>query len=212
MKNIITLLCASGLLAGCALIPVSNKVPFTHDLREQYAISPDDISRLQFYVSEEIVLERLIHKQGAKATKENRLELLNNDVVRQVRIPRLTPGVAVSVTNDMIEVSFEQGKTLFFGSSPAKRKEVQGAYSLLARDWTDRKGTVTYGGETFTTQPGAGGVHLFVDVDDVRAFRVVGKTLKGVTVADRELADYYGTITGRGVTNAPAPTTTQPPK
>lgn len=205
MKKIITLLASTALLSGCALIPMSVKVPFTHDLREDYAISPEEIRKLQFYTSDEIVLERLIHQQGAKATKESRLELLNNDVVRQVRIPRHTPCVAVGVTNDMIEVSFEQGKALFFGSSPAKRKEVEGAYSLLARDWTERKGTVTYGGDTWTTRPGAGSVHLLVNVDDVRAFRVVGRTVKGVTVADREFAEYYKTIVDKP-TNAPAVT------
>jgi hypothetical protein len=205
MKKILLPTLIAALLAGCSNLRLggfTTTTPFTQDLRETYAITPEQITKLQFYTSDEIVLERLLHKQSAEASKENRLTLVNNDVVRRVRIPADTPCVAVAVTNDMIEVSFEQGKTLHFGSSPAKRKETKGVYSLLARDWTERRGTVSYGGETYTTEAGAGQVHLVVKADDVRAFRVVGRTVKGVTVADREFAEYYKTIV-TPATNAP---------
>lgn len=196
---------AAAALSGCA------RLPFTQDLRDQYNLSPAQLGRIQYYTSGPIVLERVVQKQQATPTEQNRLQIAQAELVRRVNIPEGTPGVAVGFTNDMLEISFEPGKSLFFGSSPAKRKEVGGLYCLLARDWTDRRGTLTYGGETFRTRPGAGGVYLTIDIEEGRRFRTVAKTVDGLTVSDRDFQAYLSTLTGRtvnaegSVTNAPAP-------
>lgn len=199
-KTVFALAAAAALLGGCTT------VPYTQEMRDKYGMTPENLRKVQFYNSDEIVLERHIQRKAGKPTPGNRLELTQTDVIKKVTIPPETPGVVVGVTNDMLEISFEEGRSLFFGSSPARRKEVGGLYCLLARDWTDRRGTVGYGGETYLTAPGNGAVHLVVNLDDVRRFRIVNKTLKGVTVADHEFSQYYSTVVGRRVseTNAPA--------
>lgn len=193
MKQFIVGLALAALLAGCTT------APFTQDMRDKYNLSPEQLQRIQFYNSAEIVLERHVERKTGTPMPDSRLQLAQTELIRKVVIPPETPGVAVGVTNDMLEISFENGKSLFFGSSPAKRKEVGGLYCLLARDWTDRRGTLSYGGETYRTAIANGAVHLLVDVNDVRRFRIVSKTLKGVTVSDHEAATYYNTLVGRRV-------------
>ncbi len=190
MKKLIPCLLLALGLTGCAT------APFTQDIRDKYGLTPDQIRRIQFFNSEEIVLERHLQRQVGEATPENRLQLTQTDIIRTVVIPPETPGVAVGVTNDMLEISFENGKSLFFGSSPAKRKHVGGLYCLLARDWTNRRGTLTYGGDSYRTALGNGAVHLLVNVEDIRQFRIVSKTLKGVTVAAREAQSHTSTVPG----------------
>ena len=208
MKQIVRI---ASVLAGLSLLSGCARLPFTQDLRDQYNLSPAQLGRIQYYTSGPIVLERVVQKQVAAPTERNRLQIAQAELVRRVNIPEGTPGVAVGFTNDMLEISFEPGKSLFFGSSPAKRKEVGGLYCLLARDWTDRRGTLSYGGETYRTRPGAGGVHLLIDVEEGRRFRTVAKTLGGLTVADREFQAYLSTLTGRtvqvegSISNAPPP-------
>jgi hypothetical protein len=181
------------LLSGCA------RMPFSHGMREEYLLNPAQIRKLQFYTSGPITLERRVTRAIGETTEKNDLQLTQAEAVRVVRIPGNTPGVALFVTNDMLEISFEPGRSLFFGSSPAQREKVGDNYSLLARDWSGRRGTLTYGGQTYVTGKGNGAVHLLVDVVELRKTKVVDRTVKGMSVRDPAVDTDHNLLTGRTV-------------
>ncbi|MFM9055388.1 MAG: hypothetical protein ACKOQY_01695 [Bacteroidota bacterium] len=46
----------------------SPKVPFTQQIREQYKLSPDELKRIQFYLSDPVVLRRMEQSEREKKT------------------------------------------------------------------------------------------------------------------------------------------------
>ncbi len=107
-------------IAALAILGVSCvKATYTQSVRDRFGLSAQDLGRLQFFTSQEIVLQREVSLQN----KERRgAELAIQDGVRieQVVIPGGTPCVAIEVEPDLSLVSFARqspGHALWFGSA-----------------------------------------------------------------------------------------------
>jgi hypothetical protein len=109
------------LLAALALSLLTNAcsrlVPFTHELRVQHDLKPEDIKNLQFYVSNRITLRRELETGGRRVTGGHKLLLLSGKTIEEVVVSEGTPGVAVSVDEATIAISFEPGTSMLFSSA-----------------------------------------------------------------------------------------------
>jgi hypothetical protein len=202
----------AGLALGALMVAGCTKIPFTHDMREEYELTPYKLTRVQFYTSGDILLERRVERTTGEPTDTRRLQLTQAEVIRKISIPEGTPGVVVGVEDDRLEVSFEEGKSLFFGSKPETRAKLGGLYSLMAARWNGGYGELEYGGERFRARPTSGSVHLMVDVEDIKKTKVVSKTVKGRTATNGIDGVLSGlTVESAGTTPAPvAPEATRP--
>ena len=138
-------------ILGVALIMTSCSAklrPFTQDLYERSGIGEEELRRIQFYLSDDIILRRQLSK-GETVVKEGKLKMIDGRRVEEVRIASGTPGVIVLLPqDDRFAVSFEEGRDdnfLMFGPNPKNDDR----YTLLAKEWKRTRGKVSYNGQLY---------------------------------------------------------------
>lgn len=135
---------------------------FTDDIVNANRWSPDEIEKIQFYVSEDIRLIR--SREIAKSEiDDGKIKIRDNQKVDEVIIKKGTPGVVVfSPKDDRIAISFDEDsdKYLMFGPN----EKASGRYVLLAKKWKRRGGTISYGGEEYRTGSDSAYAALLVDI------------------------------------------------
>lgn len=153
------------------------KVPFTNQVRAEHSLTESDIRRIQFYLSDDIVLQRAEKNKDEKGTEGGKLVVSSAASMEQVAIPEGTPGVVVKVfDNKKIAVSFEDtdDKYLVFGDPDGS-----GRYTLLAADWKNSRGKVNYAGKTYYAMPGSEKAYLIFELQKVRKFKKDQRTVGG---------------------------------
>ena len=123
-----------GVLYGC-----SARVPFTHQMRNQYDLGDEEIKNIQFYISRPIILRRELENSETVVPGQT-IRIVKNRRLEEIRIQSQTPGVAVFVYPNTLRVSFEHGNTLTFGSSDEHRNVKEGRYAIFADEWIDKMG------------------------------------------------------------------------
>lgn len=137
--------------------------PFTQQLYEDNNWSTTELQQIQFYLSDDIVLQREF-AGGSSEIIQGEIRMVNGRQVEQVTFRRGTPGVFVfSPKQNRFAVSFEGGddRFLMFGPSPKARYR----YVLMARDWNHREGIVTYAGKKWRVDSNSAYAALLVDLD-----------------------------------------------
>ncbi|MBT8218754.1 MAG: hypothetical protein KJP00_02965 [Bacteroidia bacterium] len=174
------------LILSCFLVVIitscSPKMhPFTQDMYDRYAWNEDDLKSIQFYLSREVVLRRS-KSRGASEIVDGKIKDLRDRKVQEVIIPAKTPGVLVFLPkSNRFGISFEQSgnqKFLMFGPNPKSG----GKYVLLAQEWKNRKGKITYDSETYITELGASFSHLLVNVKKAHKIGIRSSVVRGRTV------------------------------
>lgn len=110
-KIIISIILALALIS-CARV----YVPYTLELQQEYNLTQQEIMQLQFYVSDKVILEREIVDVDKRVTKEHRLKKIEDKLLDQIVFKSYTPGIAVEVLPNMLQVAFEQQGYLTFKS------------------------------------------------------------------------------------------------
>lgn len=137
--------------------------PFTDRMYVNSGFSENELKRIQFYVSNDIVLQRRI--DGSRARIESgKIRVIDGAEYEEIIIRRNTPGVyAFQADGEDIAVSFE-GKPsvnyLIFG--PSRKRN--GEYVLRAAEWERDYGVITYMGSQYTTPASSAFASLMVDV------------------------------------------------
>ncbi len=96
-------------LAGCTVKPI----PLTAQLRRDHSLGPEQLRRLQLFVSHEVRLKREADRTDRRIDG-GALRLRSGKSVDEVVIHERTPCVATEVRGDAITVAFEDGSTLEF--------------------------------------------------------------------------------------------------
>jgi hypothetical protein len=148
-----------GVLTSCTVT-----VPFTAELQQQYQLGSTQIARLQFYLSDPVVLYKLT-EQGAARAQSGALVVAHDNHLEEIILRPGTPGVVVGQQQDLLLVSFElgDGKHLVFGN-----RSGSGKYHLMAEDWERGHGKVHYAHATYFAAPGSGKACLEVQLRKVR--------------------------------------------
>jgi hypothetical protein len=106
---VLGLLCLAGAL-GCA------KAPFTQGVRERFGLTRDDLRRIQFFTSEEIVLQRELNSQ-TRAIQGSELVIHDDVRIERIVVSNRTPCVALRVEGEYLLAGFsprDPGAALWF--------------------------------------------------------------------------------------------------
>ena len=155
---------------------------FTESLYEKQNWSQEDVKRIQFYVSRDIVLSRTVSDDETKIT-DGKIRIINGRKVQQIVIRQRTPGVLVMMPKeDRFAISFEKDDEayLMFGPNPKYYER----FALLAKDWERDNGKVHYKGHLYDVDNSSAFSALMVDLrregdSQYETKRVPGRTVKG---------------------------------
>ncbi|NND06916.1 MAG: hypothetical protein HKN87_11100 [Saprospiraceae bacterium] len=169
------------ILSVTALVSCSpNYKPFTVDLQDSYNWSEDELKKIQFYLSQEIVLQRNLSK-GESVIEGGKIQVREGRRIEEIRIPEGTPGVLMFMPKpNRLAISFERGKDRFLIFGPHPKRD--GTYVLLGSDWDRRSGEVTYRGKKYRTSSQSAYAALLVDLERVSKVSLARHTAKGRTV------------------------------
>ena len=159
----------------------SKLTPFTQQLYDENNWSDNELKRIQFYTSDDIILFRELTR-GESEIVSGEIKIRNGRKIDEVVIKKGTPGVLIfRPKEDKFAVSFESendDRYLIFGA--AKRRG--GQYRLFAKDWNRSFGKVSYGGKTYRTNSESQFATLLVDLKRIRDTQVRKRVAKGRTV------------------------------
>lgn len=151
---------------------------FTEDLYREYRWTDSELSRIQFYVSEDIILQRKISDESARIS-DGKIRVVDGSEVEEIVIEKGTPGVFVQSPKDAkFAISFDaddETKYLMFGPN----QKANGKYVLLAKDWNRRWGKITYGGRIYETSSASAYSALMVDIKKAKKVSVKSQRAKG---------------------------------
>lgn len=151
--------------------------PFTADVYDEFGSSEEKLSKIQFYLSNDIVLYRDFGDKTSSVV-DGKIKIVDGRKIEEVVFKKGTPGIFVfTPKRDRIAISFEEGdgKYLMFGPN----SKVGGRFVMLAKEWNKRRGIVSYANKTWTTTDASAYANLMVDLDKARRTKVLKKTVKG---------------------------------
>jgi len=154
-----------------------NLVPYTDTLRTQNGWSDKQVKRIQFYTSRDVILQRQISTDET-AIKGGIIKIRDGKKVEEIIIKRGTPGVVTTIPNaTKLLVSFEKDDNYYlsFGVNP----EQSSRFVLLASEWKNGVGKVTYDGKNFFTSPDGAYTSLLVDLRKIQNIELYQRVAKG---------------------------------
>lgn len=174
MRNLMLLPAILLLLAttGC-----KNLIPYTDSLKAQYNWNNDQVKKLQFYVSHDVVLHHEL-TNGSTDIVNGKIKTIKGKRVDEIIIRAGTPGVLTQIPkeNKML-VSFEISDEhyLSFGVNP----NASNKYVLLASDWNKGVGNVHYAGQEYYAASDSKYAFLMVDQRKIQQLEVKQRIAKG---------------------------------
>ncbi len=151
---------------------------FTEDLYQEQGWSDKELKKIQFYVSQNIVLKREL-TGGSSEIISGKIKIENGSRIEEVVIPKGTPGVFLfSPKNNRFAVSFEEKgnkRYLMFGPSPKNGDR----FVMLASDWNRRSGKVTYGGKQWRVGSESAYAALLVDMKKIHKYDKNSRVARG---------------------------------
>lgn len=187
---------AAGLLTGC-----SSRVPFTKALIKEYDLSSGDIRRLQFYISDPILLEQEVMMVGKNVEDSTySLKTVEDHYIKRVIFKKKIPCVVTSVDADRLSVSFEPSDRITFvldrshprgdvfcyrpekKSTRAQTEDVQPARSGFA-GW-QFLGNETYSDSTYNVFVRRLPPYLIVDEASLKNLVVESRAVQGMRQSD----------------------------
>ncbi len=181
MKNY-ALLILIGLMTSLGLSSCSNNMSvFSKTLYEENNWSDSELSNIQFYLSEDIILRRSLEK-GETVISSGKIKIINGQKVEEIIFERGTPGVFIKRKKDNhFAVSFEDGdKHLVFGPNNSS----DGKYALLAIKWKGRKGIITYDDKKWKTYNNGHVAKLLIDLKKINQVSVKKRKVGGRKVGN----------------------------
>jgi hypothetical protein len=147
------------LLASCS----SKLTPFTQELYDKQRWSLSELKKIQFYLSEDVILTRQM-TSGESHITDGKIRIENGRRIEEIIIPAYTPGVLLFMPKEKrFAVSFDANDDdlyLIFGPNP----KMNNRYALLAKEWTDEQGKVHYNGNLYEVDTRSAFASLMVDM------------------------------------------------
>ncbi len=176
MKRILAFIFIPLLISSCSQI-----LPYTDQLRDQFDLTPENMMKVQFYTSSNIILEKS-HSSGNQTTGTAGELVINSSKTQdRIIIPTNTRGVFEKMgDNNEIVVRFEMGsgKVIRFAT---RVTQTSGKYYLVA-DWKNNGGTLEYGNETYKVGTGGSSAFLQVRMKKMQKITRKDRIVKGMKV------------------------------
>ena len=170
--SIVIVFSAALIMSAC-----SPKIPFTAELHSKLVRDSVDMGKVQFYNSDEIILQRESYRDEEVNVKKGQIRFENGKFEETIIIKRHTPGICVMDTTMSLKVSFESEGELQFGR--VQDDKVIPYYKLYALDWDEGVGVLRYNDSVYFTQEGAGSSHLLVKKSQVYSLMKEKRVAKG---------------------------------
>lgn len=171
MKKFIGFITILFLFSSC-----KNLVFYTDSMQKKYSWNEDQIKRIQFFVSHDIVL-RQEAAHGSTEIVKGTIKNVKGRKLNEIIIPSGTKGIVTDIPREgKFLVSFEMGddKSLSFGVNPTT-----GKYVLLASDWKNEMGKVHYAETEYYTDPDSKYAALMVDLRKIEKLQMKQRVAKG---------------------------------
>lgn len=154
------------------------RVYYNERLAQDYQWTDNELQKLQFYVSEDIVLTRQI-RRGDAVIEGGKIKRIQGREIEKIIIKRGTPGTYLFTTTDgnyalTFDASNRQNYLVF---GPVAK--VRDRYALRAKKWERSFGLVTYGGREYSTPARSAQAFLLINSKGHRTTRVKTKTERG---------------------------------
>lgn len=175
MKYLFLLTFLSLLLGSCS----PRLTPFTSELKDEQGWREADLKKIQYYLSDDIILWRDISDEDAKIV-EGKIKLKNGRKIEEIIFAKGTPGVFLfSPKRDQFAIGFENSddKYLMFGTTKKMDEFV-----LLAANWKKNYGKISYGDKIYYTDESSAYARLLVDLKALRTIDVNRRKAKGRTI------------------------------
>ncbi|MEN0002927.1 MAG: hypothetical protein AAF798_02240 [Bacteroidota bacterium] len=173
VKNIFFLLFALFFLASCS----PKLSPFTQELYNGSEWKEEDLKKIQFYLSDDIVLRRQI-SDGSSEIISGEIKIVNGKEVEEVVIEEGTPGILLFMPKkNRFAISFEDSdaRYLVFGPNP----RASNRYVLMASEWNRKSGIVTYEEKKYRVDSQSAFSTLMVDLEKIRKVDVNSRRAEG---------------------------------
>lgn len=152
--------------------------PFTESLYRQNRWTESELKQIQFYVSDNIVLRRVLSGSASEIVS-GEIKMIDGKQVEEVVIRSGTPGVLLFMPkSDRFAIGFESDtddRFLMFGPNP----KMKGRFALLASEWEDRSGIVTYGDKKYRVASTGAFSSLMVNLRNISKTSVSSRTAGG---------------------------------
>lgn len=173
---VLSLFILTGLFSSCSSIP--QKRIFTQQLYKDSGLTGSDLFKVQFFLDRDILIYRSLSSNESNV-EEGRITIRGGEQVQEVIIKRGTKGALVYMPkDDRLGISFDasnDNKYLMFGPNSKNGNK----YSLLASEWEQGSGTVTYGDAKWRTLSGSAYATLLVDLSSYQKTEVSTEIPKG---------------------------------
>ena len=132
----------------------AERIDFTNSLRTSWNLSDDEIRQLQFYTHDDVTLERDVGGD-IKSIIHGRLVVRAGHNIEVIEIPAETPGVAIRVSNGVVDVCFEGAcdSTLSFQYLSYGNYPNSDNYVTKVNVLSGKSGSVVYDGNVYTLHP-----------------------------------------------------------
>lgn len=152
MRSALLLFCFALLFSSCSM----NRMYLTVDTKLKIEKAGIDVSKVQFYNSEEIVLARQLAKEELKVAR-GKLRIENGKDIEEIIIPANTPGICELNDEKTLKISFDDGEGRSIPFLVERKGEVvtSGSYFKIgAKQWTRAEsgakvGKVDYEGKVY---------------------------------------------------------------
>jgi hypothetical protein len=169
--------CSALIFASCS----SSKTYFTPAIRSRVEANEVPLSKIQFYVDRDIVLKRELDKGETKVTA-GELKFENGHYINIITLKKNTPGVCIVTNPNKVSISFEANNSLNFGKT--QRGTSYDPYRLLANNWINDYGVVTYEGKDYHIEPAGTEASIMIKSKWLKTTKVESRQMKGRTVSD----------------------------
>lgn len=165
------------LLSSCS----TGLTPFTQDLYEKQGWTQSELKKIQFYLSDDVILRREMTRGESNITR-GKIYLEDGRRIEQIVLPSGTPGVLLFMPREnRFAVSFEKQDNdlyLMFGPNPKMKNQ----YALLAKEWARDHGKVHYNGNLYEIDGRSGFATLLVDLKRTGSTQYSSRRAEGRTV------------------------------
>lgn len=178
MKTVFSLVLVGMLLSSCG----QKLKYFTDDLYSEYDWSENELRRIQFYVSQDIVLYRNKSTSGEDAAiKDGKIRVKEEESLERIVIKKGTPGVFLKEPKqNRFAITFDDNNKTFLMFGP--NQKANGKFVLLAKEWGRRSGDISYGNQLYETSSQSAYAALMVDIKRAKKTKSTSQTASGKRV------------------------------
>lgn len=158
------------------------KVPLTSQIKEEYGLDADNMKKVQFFVSSEIIMEKSSTKGSSGTTSDGTLVSQNSkEQSRIIIMPRTKCVFEKYGPNNEVFIRFEpgNGKIIRFSTRPNMEK---GKFYLDAQWEAGKGGKLEYDNAEYYATPGSGDAYLMVKVKKSQRTKRKDRIVKGMKV------------------------------